>query len=409
MTYDYDVIIVGGGPGGATTALYAQKLGLKVLLVDKKRFPRDKICGDAISGKSITYLEELGLIDEIERSPQQLVDSVIFSSPNNKSANIRLVPTVFNGISTGYVCRRMVFDNILFQAAKKVVDTIEEFSVEDLLKSNGQVQGVIGRQGGGEDGKSREITGKIVIGADGFNSVVSRKLGLYEHDPDHLLVATRAYYSGISGLNHAIELHYVKDVLPGYFWIFPLENGMANVGLGMIHSALKKKGVRLRHAHVAATESPTFRDRFKNAELLGDIQGWNLPVGSKRRAVHGNGFVLIGDAAGLIDPFTGEGIGNAMCSGKIAAQVAAEICPGTDYSAARLQIYSDRLWEVLGGELNLAYKLQRTARFTPLVNLVVSRAGKRREVADWISDMIAGKISKRELLSPLTYMRLLLR
>ncbi|RMI17306.1 MAG: NAD(P)/FAD-dependent oxidoreductase, partial [Calditrichaeota bacterium] len=261
-----------------------------------------------------------------------------------------------------------------------------------------------------EDGKTRTITAKVVVGADGFSSVVLRKTGLYDHDPDHMLVATRAYYRGVEGLDgKSIELHYVKDILPGYFWIFPLENGMANVGLGMIHSALKKKGIRLRYAHIEATQSEFFRERFKNAELLGDIHGWNLPVGSKRRQVHGDGFILTGDAAGLIDPFTGEGIGNAMCSGKIAAEVLAEVCQGKDYSAARLEIYATKLWERLGGELRLAYQLQRTARFLPLVNLVIGRAAKSREVADWISGMMSGYISKRELLSPLTYIKLLFK
>jgi geranylgeranyl reductase family protein len=402
----YDAIIVGGGPGGATTALYAERLGLKVLLLDKKHFPRDKICGDAISGKSIVYLRELGLIDEIEKSPRVVVNHIVFSSPNQKSVKIKLIEDSFNGISSGYVCRRMVYDNILFQAAREKVETIEGFTVEDIIRPNGQLKGVRGRF---EDGKEKEFTAKVLVGADGFNSVLLRKLKLYDHDPDHLLVATRAYYTGVTGLSDAIELHYIREVLPGYFWIFPLENGMANVGLGMVHSALKKKGVKLKKAHIEATETPIFLNRFQNAQLIGDIQGWNLPVGSKRRTMHGDGFILVGDAAGLIDPFTGEGIGNAMCSGKIAAQTIAEIRKGNDYSSKALNIYAEKVWKTLGGELSLAYRLQRTARFTPLVNLVVNRASKRGEVADWISAMIAGKINKRELLYPSTYIKLLLK
>ncbi len=406
MQYDYDVIIVGAGPAGSTTALYAEQQGLKVLLVDKKHFPRDKICGDAISGKSILYLKELGLLDKLDISLQAKVHSVIFSSPNGQAARVKFHPGSYDGVVSGYVCRRTVFDNILFQAAKEKVETIEGLSVEDLMKKNGQVEGIQGRL---EDGKEVEITGKVIVGADGFSSVVSRKMGLYEHDPDHLLVATRAYYKGVSGLDDAIEIHYIKEVNPGYFWIFPLENGMANVGVGMVHRILKKKGVRIRYAHVQATESENFRDRFKNAELLGDIQGWNLPVGSKQRQVHGNGFILVGDAGGLIDPFTGEGIGNAMCSGKIAAETLAQICGGTDYSAKSLTLYANQLWERLGSELNLGYQLQKTARIMPLVNLVVGRAAKREEVADWITGMISGTVDKRDLLKPRTYVNLLFK
>ncbi len=405
VKYQYDAVIVGGGPGGATAALYAEQMGLKVLLLDKKFFPRDKICGDALSGKTVVYLRELGLIDELEANPQVFVDEIIFSSPDGKACNIRLKPTAEHGISSGYVCRRLVFDNILFQKAKQQVETIEGFTVSDLLKEGNQVIGV---KGSTEDGEEREITAKVVIGADGFSSVVSRKLGLYDHDPLHMLVATRAYYRGVTGLNHAIELHYVKDVLPGYFWIFPLEDGMANVGIGLVHKVLKEKGIKLKDAHIKAVNSDYFRERFANAELLEPgIQGWNLPVGSKRRQVHGDGFMLIGDAASLIDPFTGEGIGNAMASAKIAMETLAALNSGSDFSAAALDAYRKNLWKRLGGELKLAYNLQRVGRFHQLINLVVSRANRRPEVADWISDMIAGTVSKRDLLSPKTYLKLI--
>jgi len=186
-----------------------------------------------------------------------------------------------------------------------------------------------------------------------------------------------------------------------------LDNGLANVGVGMVKKELKQRKVKIRQAHIAATESMEFGRRFKNAELIGGISGWNLPAGSKRRQVHGDGFLLIGDAAGLVDPFTGEGIGNAMCSAKIAAASIAEAVKIGDFSKKTLDIYETKLWNAIGGELNLAYKLQKTARMQPLVNLVVGKASRSKHVSDWISEMIAGRVSKRELLSPLTYLRLL--
>ena len=402
--YDYDAVIVGGGPGGATAALYAERMGLNVLLVDKEVFPRDKICGDAISGKSVVYLNELDLIETLEANDQVKVSSVVFSSPKGYSADIPFAPGVYDGVLNGYVCRREVYDNILFQAARKKVDTRENFKVLDLIKQNDQVIGV---RGVDADNNEIEITAPVVIGADGYKSIVARKMALYDHDPDHLLVATRAYYRGVTGMGSAIELHYIDEMVPGYFWIFPLENGLTNVGLGMVHRALKRRKVKLKESHVRATQSEFFRERFKNAELIGDIVGWNLPVGSKRRPVHGDGFLLIGDAAGLIDPFTGEGIGNAMASAKIAAEVVLAAKTAGDFSATALKPYETKLWKRLGGELNLAYKLQKTARLKPLVNLVVKRAQDQPEVAEWISGMMSGSISKRELLYPKTYFKLL--
>ncbi|MFQ5630762.1 MAG: NAD(P)/FAD-dependent oxidoreductase [bacterium] len=406
MEYDFDAVIVGGGPAGATFALYAEGLGLRVLLLDKKKFPRDKVCGDAISGKSVTYLRELGLIEKLEKQPQVRANGVTFSSPDGTVATIPFTPPNAEQNSFGYVCRREVFDNVLFQAAKCRVETFEEFNVENVMMNNGQVCGVVGNNCATQ---ARKITAKVVVGADGFHSIVSRKLGFYQHDPKHWVVATRAYYSGVTEVTDAIEIHFVKDILPGYFWIFPLENGLVNVGIGMLHSELKRRGISLRKAHVAATESNFFRKRFRDAKLVGNITGWNLPVGSKRRKVHGNGFLLLGDAAGLIDPFSGEGIGNAMCSGKIAAELLAEVCKSEDFSSHILRKYEQRLWERLGEELQISHTLQKIGRFRPLLNLIVSRAARRKDVRDWISMMMAGIAPKNTLKSPFTYFRMLLK
>lgn len=405
MATDYDVLIVGGGPSGATCALYAARHGLRVLLVDKAKFPRDKICGDAISGKSVTFLRELGLIREMEKHPRVRATGVTFSSPNGTVATVPFTPPRADREHYGYVCRRLVFDNILFQAAKKQVETLEDFTVTDLLWRGEKVRGVLGKDG---SGKLQTIAADVVVGADGYKSVVARKAGVYEHDPRHWVVATRAYYRGVTDVTDAIEIHFVNDILPGYFWIFPLEDGLVNVGIGMLHCALKKRGISLKKAHEQATTSGFFRDRFIRSEMLTQIAGWNLPVGSKQRQVHGDGFLLLGDAAGLIDPFSGEGIGNGMCSGKIAAQVVAEACTDQRFDAAYLARYASRLWATLGDELQTSYMLQRIGRFRPLLNLVVSRAARSQEVRDWISLMMAGAASKAALKSPLTYLRLLL-
>lgn len=404
MQADYDAIIVGGGPAGSTCALYAAQNNVNVLLLDKKAFPRDKICGDAISGKSVIYLRELGLLPKVDQAPGVKVFGVIFSSPNGKQTYIKFSPSYADRLSYGYVCRREVFDNILFQAAKERVEVRERFTVDRILMEGDQVVGVAGREA---NGRRREFTAKVVVGADGYQSVLLRQMKLYQIDPRHWVIATRAYYRGVKGLTDAIEIHFVKDVLPGYFWIFPLENGLANVGLGMLHGKIKKNGISLREAHIAATRNPYFRERFANAELIGGIRGWNLPLGSKKRPVHGNGFLLIGDAAGLIDPFSGEGIGNAMASAKLAAEVLADVCPGHDFSAHTLQIYADRLWAMLWPELSVSYKLQLVGRIRPLVNLVIDRAAKYQEVRDWIAAMMIGIAPRSDLTSPKTYLRLL--
>lgn len=406
MQSNYDAIIVGAGPAGSTCALYAARAGLKVLLLDKKSFPRDKICGDAISGRSVEFLEELGLLEKLKTVPQKRVTGVTFSSPNGVAATVPFTPPATKKEVYGFVCRREIYDNMLFEAAKAEVETQENFEVKTILRENGAVVGVSGLDANGDE---KELTAKVVIGADGFNSIISQQLGIYEHDPNHWVVATRAYYRNVKDVKDAIEIHFVDAVQPGYFWIFPLEDNKVNVGIGMLHRDLKSRNISLRQAHLDAVASDYFKDRFDGAELISKIQGWNLPVGSKKRQVIGDGFMLLGDAAGLIDPFTGEGIGNAMCSGKLAAETLKQVAASGKATAKHLKSYEQKLWATLWDELHTSHLLQRIGRFQPLLNLVVGRAAKSEEVRLWISAMMAGTLSRRMLANPMTYMRLLFK
>ena len=403
MQYDFDIIIVGGGPAGATCALYAHRAGLKVLLVDKKKFPRDKICGDAIPGKCLTILEELGLVKPFKAKPKSSMYGVTLSSPNGNIAEIKCSNS--NNGMIGHVCRRTDFDDVIFQAAKEKVTTKENFSVTDVLQQNGQVTGIVGAAN--NQSSYETYSARVVIGADGFKSIISRKTDLWEHDLDHWVVATRSYYQGIKGIDSSFEVHLLKDYVPGYFWIFPLADGTANVGLGMLHSELKTRKINLKEAHIQITKSSILSERFSDARLIGDIDGSNLPLGSKVRKAFGDGFILLGDAAGLIDPFTGEGIGNAMHSGKIAAEVLADVCKGEDYSASQLQVYQDRVWQEMGDTMRLSYKLQRLLKYDLLLNLLLRRCNKSKYFADWIAGMLVGQTSKQDFLTPKTIWRLL--
>ncbi|MFQ6673296.1 MAG: NAD(P)/FAD-dependent oxidoreductase [Fidelibacterota bacterium] len=414
----YDLIIVGAGPAGSTAALYAGRAGLKTLLVDKEQFPRDKICGDALSGKSVAILRELDLLEGVRRLPGAVIRTVTFGSPNHTTADIELSMEHEDNSSTadrsgnvdhrptGFVIRREIFDNFLFQKARRAADScLEEFSVREIVLEDGQVRGIRGSEKDGDE--MIEYRGRMVIGADGFRSVVARKTGLYEHDPQHWVVALRGYYKNVKGLSHQIELHYIDEVIPGYFWIFPLETGYANVGIGMLHEYIKRKKVNLKEALQNAINSPAFRERFSESQLVGEPVGWNLPVGSKHRKIHGNGFMLLGDAAGLIDPFTGEGIGNAMYSARVAVEAACEACQSEDYSEAFLARYDERLWKAIGGELKLSTRLQQIGRLQFLLNFVIGKAARNEEVRNAIGAMITNELPREKLTSPMFYLKLL--
>ena len=233
----FDVIIVGAGPAGTTAALYAHRLGLNCILLDKAVFPRDKICGDALSGKSVRIMRELNLLDEVEKLGGSEINRITFGSPSNKQFDIHLQGTKNKAtITKGFVIPREIFDNYMFEKADAVTESRQGFSVKDLIIENDCVMGIIGKT---QNGVEEEIRAPIVMGCDGCNSIVARKLGLYEMDMENTSVAVRCYYEGVKGLTDQIELHYVKEVNPGYFWLFPAGEGRANIGIGLSKSDMK--------------------------------------------------------------------------------------------------------------------------------------------------------------------------
>ncbi|HHM01971.1 MAG TPA: NAD(P)/FAD-dependent oxidoreductase [Caldithrix abyssi] len=404
----YDLIIVGGGPAGAAAALYAKKYDLSVLLLEKEAFPRDKICGDAVSGKSMTILNELNLLDEAARLPHQRIDRIRFGSPSGHQISIDLSENRHLKMPGGLLIKRLEFDRLLFDKAASNVDKVyTDFKVSALLRDEDDF--VCGVSGVAKTGETVEFKSRLVLGADGFNSVVARKSGLYNHDPLHWVVALRQYHTGVRVNANEIEIHYLKETQPGYFWIFPLAEGWANVGVGMLHDTLKKEKIDLKKVLRAALENERFKERFAGARAMEEPRGWNLPVGSLHRKNHGDGFMLLGDAAGLIDPFTGEGIGNALYSGKYAAETAFRALLRDDVSEESLREYDQHLWKKLGNELAVSTRLQKVGRHQPLLNFVIGKAERNSEVREIISGMMRNAVPKKQLTNPLFYMKLLLK
>lgn len=408
----YDAIVVGAGPSGCSTALFLAKAGRKVLLLDKASFPREKVCGDAFSGKSVAMMQKLGLLDEIGKRKHAIIRGVALIAPNGKQVDVPF-PNAEGMDLPGYTIARIDTDDILFNAANKHknIKVFQNFIVNGLLKDDmGAVCGVSGTfspQKGAMEFKAR-----VVVGADGAASAVSRLLKLPTNPPEHVYSAIRGYWDGVEGLTENIELFFIDGVLPGYVWIFPMGNKRANVGLGILSSDLVK---RKKHPNVILQEAmqkhPAIAGRFKNAVLDGKIGAWAIPNGSYKKQCVGNGWLLVGDAASLVDPFTGEGVGNALCSGSHAAKAIDDALKSSGenaLSAVSLSEYGNLLDSSIRPELENAYRLQRMCRLRFLLNMFIGKAASKPQVRQAIIDMIASDEKKKNVESPFFYLKLFL-
>ena len=174
-----------------------------------------------------------------------------------------------------------------------------------------------------KDGKQIEINCDLLVGADGDHSIVLKTIGERKIDRNHYAGGVRQYWQGIEDIHekNLMEVYYPKKYPMSYFWIFPLGDGLANVGYGMLSAVASKKNYNIREIFTDLIKTdPILANRFKDAKALDNVSGWGLPLASLRRKCSGDGWLLVGDAASMISPTTGEGVGTGMQTGFIAAK-----------------------------------------------------------------------------------------
>ena len=406
------VCIIGAGPAGAATALQLQQFNIPCVVVDKAVFPRDKVCGDGLSGKVLTALDRIDPAIGVRlRNLQAKHDSwgVTFVAPNRVSLDISYKPQydkAVEAVAAGFVCKRMDFDNFLVDELKRCKD-VQLFEGQSIDKYELQKDGgYLLRDNAG----TFQVKAKVVIVANGAHSAFTREIAKIHMEPKHYVAGIRAYYQGVTDLHHDgfIELHFLDSLLPGYFWIFPLPNGEANVGIGVLSEVVRKKKLNLKKMLQDTLEKDLILSkRFENAELIGTVDGYGLPLGSKRRILSGDHFMLVGDAGYLIDPFTGEGIGNALYSGRIAAQQVKAAISAHDFSAHQLKAYDEEIYRILGPELQLSTRLQKLVHVPWLFNFLLKLGMRNKQLRELMSCMFYEVDVRKRLTQPSFYLKLL--
>jgi geranylgeranyl reductase family protein len=400
----FDVVIVGAGPAGCAAAHMLSGNDLRIALLDKDVFPRDKICGDAF-GADVTkqlHLMSGELVKKLEEFPNKIASNgVRFFTPGNAMLDIKFtIPEDKYG--GGFVARRFDFDNFFFIETAKLADVtiFQKQQVKEVIIYADKIS---------VQTADTFFEAPVALGADGAQSILNKKLTENKIEKNHYCAGLRQYYANVKGFHEEdhIELHFYKDILPGYFWVFPLPGNQANVGMGMLSEIVSKKKMNLKEEMEKLIRNhPNLKDRFKDAVPLETVRGYGLPLGSKKRSLSGDRFLLLGDAAGLIDPFTGEGIANAIRSGRIAAAHVLKAMQHGAFDAKFNKQYDKEIYHKMWNEFRFGHSMQKLFRHPAIINFVVKKANKNKSVQLLLSSMLNNIDMKKELVKPSFYFRL---
>jgi geranylgeranyl reductase family protein len=372
VVHVHDAVVVGAGPGGSATAHFLSAKGLDVLLLDRAGFPRDKTCGDGLTPRALRVLETMGVLDEV-RAHGCAVTAYEVVAPNGRATTAPI-----SGRHKALVIPRLTLDHLILKRAIAsgahfesgvTVDRVESASTEVHIRTDG-----------------RTFAGRVAVIATGAATGVLKRSGILGGQPKAMLAA-RAYFADMPReLPPRFQLRFDNVPSPGYGWVFPTGPREANIGVGFLPGRTTKTAVQAFEPFAARVA--------RGAQQVGPVKGYPIRVDFLTAPTYAQRTLLVGEAAGLVNPLTGEGIDYALESGQLAAE---HVVRGLTSGVHDIWVSDyDRL---------LRTRFEKIFRFSewirdwyckpPLLNLLVPLANRRPELRQLLANIVLGEREPR--------------
>jgi geranylgeranyl reductase family protein len=384
MEHIHDVVVVGAGPGGAAAAHYLAMAGLDVMVLDRADFPRDKTCGDGLTPRALKALADMGILEETEQAGQRINGLAFFgqrgaslaaSVPDHAELpnHLLVVPRVK---LDDIVRRRAVLSGAGFRSPVKVNGwRVEEDQVTVLAEQGGH---------------ALRYQARALVLAVGANMGLLQSSGMFKRLP-RPIVAARGYYEEIQDLDERLQVHFEDVPMPGYGWIFPISKDAANVGLGMWRD-MSHDHSPIRAALDVFLKGRIVKQKLAGAKLAGAVKSYPIRIDFATAPTHAERVLLVGEAAGLVSPLTGEGIDFALESGKLAAEFLVSALASGNFSRLRFVQYE----RVLRAHFQSTFRALSAMRHVYVNPLLMDRALKLCEKDARVKEMLVSVVLSQE-------------
>ena len=394
MTLSTDVLVIGGGPAGASAAYWLAKYGHEVTIVERKSFPREKTCGDGLTPRAVHQLNEMGLGDQLAQFHKY---NGLRATGMGRQLELQW-PSHPVYPQYGYVVRRRELDTMVAHNAVAAGATLlEGHEALQPIVDRGFVRGAVVQP---PEGEPMEIRARYVVVADGANSRFGRSLGTFRTREWPYGTAIRTYWESPRHAEPWIESALdVKDrngnPMPGYGWIFPVGDGTVNIGVGLLSTFREFKSVNTTHLLDAYAHQVADRWEIQPDQPECKATSGRIPMGGSVGPKAGPSYLVIGDAAGSVNPFNGEGIDYAYETAHMAAQVLHEALDTGDPTT--LQRYPSMLDDEYGEYFKVARLFARVIG-RPALMRELTRAGMHsRTLMEWVLRIMANLLRPDEL------------